>query len=377
MISFNPDMKNEKLAVILLVIIVVGSVSVFLTVTYGEDILNNLLGKKTGELIELGDCVDVNYIGRYASNNTIFGSSYDDPTNKTGGKPLEIFMSLNESEYPPEGYENYTVGIKGFIEGLVGLKEGDKVTIGPIPPEKAYGVYPKPGDVITIYDSSIEKEIKIQIVDVINNSAMPEEYVNILGNGTTTLFVLRFDMYSLGEKITNYQSWGNATVVTKINETKMWMYTTPPEDKRENFTWIESDDQTEIRYWENASSVTSINDTTIVVTHNPKIGETMEISDIWYGSTTYTVVNLTDEKINVSYINDAMGNTSYIEFDRTITIVRNETQNISFAYPTPAMENLLSIIKYYYDPNLTFSVNELAGKSLIFEVEIVSVYKTS
>jgi hypothetical protein len=365
MTSFNPDMQNEKLAAILLVIVIVGSISVFLTVTYGEDILNTLSGKKTGEkIIALGDCVDVNYIGRYASNNTIFDSSYAYPTNKTGGTPLNIFVTLNQSEYPPDGYENYTFGIKGFIEGLVGLKEGDSKTIGPIPPEDAYGVYPKVGDVITISDPSFGKEVKIQ-------------FANITNNGTTTLFVLRDSSYSLGEIYPLYPSWENATVITKINETNMWIYTTPPEDKRENFTWIYVDSLTEAIYWENASSVTSINDTEIVVTHNPEIDATMYVYDTSYGSSTaYTVVSLTDEKINVSYIDETTGNMLYDEFDRTITIVRNESQNITFTYTTPDMEYLLSVIKYYV-PNLTFSVNKLADESLIFEVQIVKVYKTS
>lgn len=362
-------MQNEKLAAILLVIVIVGSISVFLTVTYGEDILNTLTGKKTGEnAIALGDCVDVSYIGRYASNNTIFDSSYNDTTTKTGGTPLNIFASLNQSESPPDGHETYTnlidgYYVKGFIEGLVGLNEGDSKTIGPISPEDAYGVYPKVGDVITISDPTSGKEFKIQ-------------FVNITNNGTTTSFVLRDSSYSLGEIMPIYLSWENATVITKINETNIWIYTTPPEDKSENFTWIESNSQMEAMYWEDASSVTSINDTEIVVTHNPEIGATMTVSS-YYGSVTYTVVNLTDEKINVSYLDETTGSMLYDEFDRTITIVRNESQNITYTYTESDMEQLLYAIKIYYDPNLTLSVNKLADESLIFEVQIVKVYKTS
>ena len=221
------------------------------------------------------------------------------------------------------------------------------------------------GDNFTIPDPSSGKDIKIQFVDV-------------TANETTTLFVVRMNYYSPGEKTTVYLSWENATVVTAINETKMSMYTTPPEDKRENFTWIYIDSQTEAIYWENASSITSINDTEIVVTHNPEIGATMYVYDTYYGSSTiYTVVNLTDEKINVSYIDETTGNMLYTEFDRTITIVRNESQNITLTYTTPEMEYLLSLIKIYYDPNLTFSINKFADESLIFEVQIVKIYKPS
>lgn len=374
-------MQNKKIAAILLIIAIVGFISVFLTVTYGGNIINNLNGKKTEEkIIALGDCADINYIGRYASNNTIFNSSYTDPIYKTGGKPFKIFMSWNESQKPPTEYEKYTQDVKGLIEGLVGLKEGDSKTIGPISPADAYGIYPKVGDNFTISDSTTGKDIKIQFVNIITNSTMPKEYVASYGNGKTTLFILRFNTNSLGEKITIYPSWKNATVVTKINETKSWAYTTPPENKSENFTWIwiNSDSQTETIYWENASSVISINDTTILVTHNPKIGATMKAYNLYYRSTrTYTAINITDERIIVSYADQNTGNISYYKINRTITIVRNESQNITSAYPTQKMEQFLSSIKNYYDPNLTFSVDEHAGKYLIYEIQIVKIYKTS
>ena len=209
---------------------------------------------------------------------------------------------------------------------------------------------------------------------------MPEEYVADYGNGKTTLFVLRIDAYSLGEKTTFYPSWENATVVTKINDTKMWTYTTPPEDKIENFTWISvsSDGYTGIVFPEDTSSVTSINDTTIIVTLNPQIDDTITEYDNYDGSTYYyTVVNLTNETINVSYVDESTGDSSYYEFDRTITILRNESQNITYTYPTQGMEEMLSYFKTNYDPNLDFSVNEYSGKYLIYEVQIEKIYKTS
>ena len=144
-------MQKEKLAAIALVIIIVGALSAYIFITYVEEILENLSGGKKKEIIEIGDCVDVNYIGRLASNNSIFDSSYVDVDNKTEGFPLNIFVSLNIESIPPEGYETYSSSlIEGFMEGLIGLKEGESTTIGPIPPEKAYGVKPQVGDVITI-----------------------------------------------------------------------------------------------------------------------------------------------------------------------------------------------------------------------------------
>jgi len=378
-------MQNEKLAAIILVALIV--VALFAYIVTNEDLFgNDLVGSEPEEIltIELSDCVDINYIGKF-TDGTIFDSSYNDITNKTDGTPLNIFVSTNTSEPSPAEYYDYTnlindYYVKGLIEGLVGLKEGDSVTIGPIPPEDAYGIYPKVGDNFTIFDSSYEKDIKFQFIDIITNASMPEEYIDYYGTGNTTLFVLRYDLYSLGEKMTKYPSWENATVVTKINDTKLWMYTSPPDDKITNFTWtsISNDGYSGIVFPDKSSSVTSINDTTIIVTHNPKKGSTITQSDYYYGYTyDYTVLDLTNESINVSYVDESTGDISYFDFDRTVTIVSNQSQNITYTYPSKVMEEMLSYLKTYYDPNLAFSVNEYADKYLIFEVQIEKIYKTS
>ena len=190
---------------------------------------------------------------------------------------------------------------------------------------------------------------------------------------TTTLYILASN-YSVGEEIPLYPSWDDSSFVSKTNETRVWIYTTPPEDKRENFNWI--DNVTGSSYWENASSVTTLNDTTIIVTHTPEIGATMDYQD-QYSSTTYTVVNLTNDEINVSYTDSSTGNTSYTEFDRVITIERNQSQVIRFEYPLEGFREILAMFKAYYDPDLIYSLDDLAGETLLFEVTIEEVYKTS
>ena len=208
---------------------------------------------------------------------------------------------------------------------------------------------------------------------------MPEEYVDYYGTQNTTLFVLRYDMYSLGEKTTIYPFWENATVVTKINDTKLWMYTTPPNDKTTNFTWtsISSDGYSQIVYPEKSSSVTSINDTTIIVTHNPQKGSTITQLDYYYGYTyELTVLDLTNETIKVGYVDESTGETSYYDFNRTVTIVRNESQNITYTSPSEEIEEMLNYFKTYYNPNLAFSVNKYADKYITYEVQIEKVYKT-
>ena len=336
-------MQKEKLAAVVLVIIIVGALSSYLVVAYGDEIFENLFSEKKNEVIEIGDCVDVNYIGRYASNNTIFDSSYDDPDSKTGGTPLKIFVTYDIEEPSPEGYEEYGTGIiQGFMEGLVGLKDGETKTIGPIPPEKAYGLKPDIGDVIVIPASATgDEDLRIDVVEIIENSPMPEDYIAYFGEQNTTIYNLKAN-YSIGKEIPIYPAWENATIVTKVNDTMLWTYTTPPENKRTDFTWI--DNTTQSIFWENASTVTSMNESTIIITHTPDIGATMEYVTDLFSSTTYTVVSLTNDKINVSYI-DSTGNTSYIELDRTVNVKRNESQITLMPYPKEGLEQLLAYIR--------------------------------
>jgi len=380
-------MQNEKLVAILLVIVIVGSVSIFLTLTYGTDILNNLTGKKTGEkVIALGDCADVNYIGRYASNNTIFDSSYNDTTTKTGGTPLNIFVSLNQSKSPPTGYETYSPKyIEGLMEGLVGLKEGQEATIGPIPPEKAYGLKPKIGDIINL-SLYYGGNYVFKIVRIQENATIPSEY-STYGNGTTTLYTLREEWHHVGEIISSdYPFWKNSTVVTKINETLLWAYTTPTTDLGENFTWSEIDQTNgnKTTYPENASSISFINDTIINITHNPKINTTImeSVYDPYvYGGydsgPSYLVTSVTADKINTSFT-DSNGNKTFKEFDRTITIQRNKTQNITYSpFPGELLEQQIFSYLRSTDSNFKLGYSSMAGKTLYFDVKIEKVYKTS
>ena len=69
---------------------------------------------------------------------------------------------------------------------------------------------------------------------------MPEELIPYFGMDNTNLYVLKEDWHFIGEvlDITSiYLSWGNSSVVTKINDTKLWMYTTPTNEVGEYFTW--------------------------------------------------------------------------------------------------------------------------------------------
>jgi len=273
MIPFDSVMKTEKLAVIGLVIIIAGVLSAYLIMTYGDEIFDNLTGST--ETIEIGDCVDVHYTGSFV-NGTVFDTSYADVANQSGiydetrpYGPLKTFISFNLTELSPEGYDAYYQGIEGFMEGLIGLKEGETKTLDPIPPEKAYGVLPELGDLINLSDLA-NYTLIYEIYEVQENVSMPADFEDSYGDVTTTLYGLRDYWHYVGEIIeTSCPSWENSSVVTKVNETLLWMYVTPTTAVNESFTFIEYDIDTvtQTTYPENASIITNITDDTIVVTH--------------------------------------------------------------------------------------------------------------
>jgi len=362
-------MQKEKLFVIAMIVVIVLLVSSLIILT-NPDIFGNLF--KETEIIEEGDCVDVHYIGRFYSNDSIFDSSYEDVENKSGGTPLNVFVTLDEEILPSDDFSDYITTVEGFTEGLIGMMEGEEKTIGPIPPDKAYGRKPIEGDTITLLNPETGEDIILEINAIKENSSIPEDFIDVLGNGTTTLVDWRVLIFSVGDITTYYPTWINATTITAINETSMWLYTTPPDDKMENFTWINS--TTGMQFWENASSVTHINDSTIIITHDPFIGATFQ-----YGMYNYTVMNKTTDKINVSQTVIDGNETIYTEFNRTITINRNESQLIkSFDFPLILLQQYVSYFEYYLGYNVVdipFSFSELAGETLIFEVKVIEVYK--
>lgn len=395
-------MKREKLAAIGLALIIIGALSVYLVVEYKDEIIENFTKPKEEKVngTAIGDCVDVHYISRYASNGTVFASSYGDIENKTGGMPLNVFVTRNTTEQPPDDYMSYfsdpldagvdymsyalsPIGVKeGFIDSLIGMQESEKKTTDFLPPEKAYGVLLKYGDIINFSLVGIPLEFKV--LDIQKNADITEDLKDFYPDlETIDLCTLRQESYYTGEVIDKYSSWINSTVVTKINDTTLWTYVTPTTELNENFTWVYFDSETIIQttYPANASSISSINDTTIVVTHSPEFNSTIETAAYYaeYGmfvpGDSYTVESISDDKINAS-LTDSEGNKTYFEFNRMVTIQRNETQNITQAIPWDSLESLLLALRFM-DDDFTLGLNDLAGETVYFEVEIVKVYKTS
>lgn len=357
-------MEREKIALGALVIIIVAVLSFYLLSS--EGLLDDLFSET--ETIEMGDCADVTYVLRYASNDTIIQENSEDD-------PLQVFISKDQEVAPPSGYSNYSSNlIEGFMNEMIGLKEGQDRSFT-LSPEEAYGREPKVNDEIVFSSPGSENQTLI-ITQIKENAQMPSEYVSDLGDVSTTIFALRTDI-SLGQEMTVYPTWINASVVTKVNETKAYVYTTPPEDKMNNFTWINS--TLGYNYWTNSTSVIDMNDSTITLEHTPEVNDTMVKPDsTGYSTITYTVENVGPNQINCSYTNSE-DNTSYIMFDKTMEIKRNQSQSLITELPIELLQQIIQFYPIYYgvDIIVPFSLSPLAGESLYYEVTVLNVYKTS
>jgi FKBP-type peptidyl-prolyl cis-trans isomerase 2 len=467
MISFAPFMKSEKVAIIALVIIIVGALSVYLGIMYGGDILSNFtaptvkaeddyvtfsvnssddqvniltndeyakdksvtievavppnhgsvkingtdvmytpdrsfLGNDTFtykliqqgtsreatvhirisySVIALGDCADIQYIGRYANNNTVFDSSYGDVETKTGGTPLQVFVTLDQTEQSPKS--GYSTVIEGLAEGLVGMKEGDSGVIGPIPPEKAYGAKKlKVGD--SFYTSSLALELNQTLeVTKLGTTFISLRWIdmNDLGVFTMPQMILRnlssMEPTDMVLYPPPYYLWENATVIQSITEDSVNVFTTPTSTSNlvDNIEPIQFDTTTAFLFHD--ASTAEWDEDTITITNNPSIGASYTYIVDYYGTNMtiiFEVEKITNDSINVSILYEGSEEKLYQEVPRVLTFSR------TFAMPRNYDNIPLMYQDMLFGPDLAqqgYSTSELAGDSLIFEVEIVKVYKTS
>ena len=372
-------MQNEKIALIALVVIVVAALSVFL-IAVNSDIFENLFKEKL--TISEGDCADVNYIGRYTSNNTIFDTSYTYPQNKSGGTPIKIFVSFDANATSPKA--GYTKDmIKGFMNGLIGLSEGQTKIIGPIPPEDAYGAKKlTPGAIfttqylafgmnqtveVTSYTSENLSVKWIQMEDL-GNFTMPRLVINNLQSSNETEMVIYPPPYYI---------WENSTFIVNITDTNVTVSTTPT--KSTNLTDVVKDVQygeKQMLIFPNATTA-SWNDKTITIVCSPIIGHNYSFQTAGYTgmvNITISINNITGDIINVTITNDQSTEPTYLDIYRTVTF------NRTFVLPRIYKDIPSMYISYFYAQDIQdagYSLEPLAGESLTFEATVEKVYKTT
>jgi FKBP-type peptidyl-prolyl cis-trans isomerase 2 len=398
MILFKPNMKNEKIAVIGLSIIIITALSFFILSqenpetgkTYFEGIADNLFGRTAEKeilTIEEGDCVDLNYIGRFA-NGTIFESSYADPEQKTNGEPLKIYVVKDYNLYPPSGFERYYPGIiDGLLDGLIGLEEGQEVTIGPIPPDEAYGYKVESGDsfytqqiIMDFYDISNYMNITVEVTSITSENISLrwidiEDFDNFTMPGGIMNNLASLDEEDWFIQVPPYYIWENSTEIVEIKQDVVIIKTTPT--KTENIT----DEILPISYGDimtfifpNATTVT-YDDETITIDINPKEGTiyTLDYFDMEI-SIEIQEINITNDTIDVlifsEYFDEQyMTINKTVSFDREFVINRNFT-NIPIYYAELLFGEAL-------EEQLGLSLNPLAGETLYYDVVVETVYKTS
>ena len=371
-------MQNEKIAIIALAIIIIGALSIFLAATYSEDILDNLFPEE--KTIEIGDCADVNYIGTLVDGN-VFDSSYIYPENKTGGTPLKIFITMNQSETPPTEYPQYSSGlIEGFMEGLIGLKEGETATIGPIPPEKAYGAKKiGVGDtfttsVVMYSDKGYNFDQTFEVIES-NEESMTIKWIDVDDLGTFTLpeGILMEDLesayFTIYENLPPFYLWENATEATSITDDYVELKITPAtsENISDEITFLTVDNKLGTIFPD--ATTAEWDNTSVTITSSPLAGANYSL-DYMGTELTITIDNITDDHVNITI--EAQGEKQSVSLNRTITF--NRTYSLRRNYIIPGMYQMVFTEDFEREG---YSTHELAGEELIFEVTIEEVYKTS
>jgi FKBP-type peptidyl-prolyl cis-trans isomerase 2 len=376
-ISFNSVMQKEKIALIALVIIVIAALTTFV-IAVNTNVFENLFKEKL--TIAEGDCADINYIGRFSSNNTIFDSTYTFPDNKSGATPMKVFVSYDPNATSPKA--GYSAGlIKGFMDGLIGMEEGQTKTIGPIPPVDGYGV-----NKLQIGDEFHSKAMTAsnynyqlnQTLELINwtSENITLKWVNVedLGNFTMPEGIIVPDLSQITlspyDYLPPYYLWINSSHVSNITNDTVTILTTPT--KAQNITdeimFISTADKIGFIF---PNATTAVwNDTTITVESSPVNG-VLYLMNYSGEILNITVDNSTQTHINVTV--EYQGQTQTLEINRTISF--NRTYNLRRIYVL-SMEYASYIIGQDVQ-NAGYSLNPLAGEYLTFEVTVEKIYKTS
>jgi FKBP-type peptidyl-prolyl cis-trans isomerase 2 len=387
-------MENEKIAALVLALMVAGILSAYLALQNWDDISDNLTETtEPVDVIEYGDCVDLNYILKYASNDTFIESSYADWQNRSDGTLFKIFVSQNESEIPPSDYEvNYSqkmqdgMFVKGFIEGLVGLKEGETETFT-IESEDAYGIRVKEGvnfsskrvspyltQTFTVTNVTGD-DITFKWIDLPDdNFTMPQGYLK------ENLVARDLDFYygSPYKNIPPYFLWADSSKIINTSTETVKILTTPNKSKNltEQPQMFAVGEKTSIILPDITTA--SWNDSKITISTNPDLNYTYDIYS--QGQTlTLEVSNVTDNNFTLTY------DQATEPFIINKTIVFDRVYSYKRIYSIPISINdvnlgQIPVALTFLESDLKeegYSIHELAGETLKYEVTIEEIYKTS
>ena len=263
--------------------------------------------------IEIGDCADVYYVGKF-TNGTVFDTNIKEVANSSGiyneSNPYtlaNVFIDPNFEFYPPDGYEeNYSSEyIKGFLNGLIGMREGEKKNIT-IPPEDAYG----------IWNVSLAEEFmmdSIPLDNIIENNVT--ENITDFSSYYPDVYVIEGATFDYGLIAFGYEGIMNATIldVTDTDLTYRLSVENGTTIKLPLFNW----------------NVTFIveNDTAFTMHSDVEVNHTFTYGDYW-GAIHFKVLEVNETAAKLA--------------------VNMEAPTIDFV-----------------------------GETLIFELEVVNIYKTS
>lgn len=325
-------------------------------------------------VIALGDCVDVNYICWYSSNNTIVNTSYQNAQSKTGGAPIKIFVSNNgEATSPKYGYT--TNMIQEVIEGLIGMREGETKTIGPIPPsDLQFGV----GAVFTSQYFAFGMDQMVRVTEYTSDH-MSVKWINMENLGKITmpqLITNNLESTDESEMVIYpppYYIWKNATSIISITDNSVTVETTPTKTTYLSDTILDVRDGEKQMLIFPTATTASWDDDTITIISEPIVGQNYTFQTPGYKETVTITVHINKivgDKVNATITNDQSPEPSYLDFYKELTFNR--------IYTLPRYYNDIptSYISYFYGADI-----ERAGYSLerplTYEVTVEKIYKTS
>jgi len=302
-----------------------------------------------------------------------------------------VFVDETKQKDSPKGYADYTSSyVDEFLQGLIGLKESEHAVIGPILPYE--GKRLRVGDRFNSSSfalNTINPDLSLkQLLEVtkFTSSNLSLKWVGLDEYGLFTMpqIMLR-DLRAQNQEdmiliLPPYFIWEDASEIIDYDEQIASIVTTPT--KTENL--VERVELIQFGFGQEDiflifpdATTASYNETTITLESNPEIGSVYEYVYSYFGQeivVIYTVKNMTEDSIGL--------NVRTVGFDQTtnITVPRSLAFDSIYDFPRD-YENIPS----EYQEALIgedlakegYSLHPLAGEKLLFEVDIVKVYKTS